>query len=277
LGRKKDKNTKKKDEKEESSNEIDIEEDKNLFQDIFGVSIDEIEEEDESEEKKYEDILEDIDEISLDIEEKENLIPKESISQEPTVEKAIEILSNTSTTPMINEIKIPPPIQIETPKPIPPKISKPTIQTPIKKVNEFIPKQPQINISAPPKVKRIQEKQINEKIPQKVVYPEEIPASKGLSSISQAPGIMKTISFDTVEKKEEVIKPITVVEPKPAFKTANLFIEEQNFEHQDKNKNDLSDIRCANCGKRISKKAEESLKAGWIINCDDCGAQIISH
>ena len=109
------------------------------------------------------------------------------------------------------------------------------------------------------------------------LIPKEIAASKDITTMSQAPGIMKPISFKGTTQPKPKPKTIKVVEPKPAFKSANLFMEEQSYEHQDKDKDDLSDIRCGNCGKRISKKAEESLKAGWIINCDDCGNQIISH
>jgi len=277
LGRKKDKKKKKEEDEEDPTNQINVEEDKNLFQDIFGVSIDEIEEEDESEEEKYDDILEDIDEISLKTEEKEKSTQEVPIIEEPSVSKAVEILTQVPSAPVIQEVKIQPPVVIEKPKSLPPQIKKPNIIIPTKSVVKTIPKTPQFNIPAPPKLKRIQPKPMQSKIVPTKLIPKEIPASKEISTMSQAPGIMKTISFQGVIKKEPKPKTIKVVEPKPAFKTANLFMEEQDFEHQDKDKDDLSDIRCANCGKRISKKAEESLKAGWIINCDDCGGQIISH
>ena len=277
MGRNKDKKKKKEEEKEDPTSQVNVEEDKNLFQDIFGVTIDEIEKEEESEEEKYDDILEDIDEISLDIDEKEVPTLEEPIIEEPSVSKAVEILTRVPSAPIIEETKIPPPVQIVKPKPLPPDIPKPIISIPTKTIVKPIPKQPQFNIPAPPKFKRIQPKPMEPKIVPTELIPKEIPASKDISKMSQSSGIMKTISFQGTVKEEPKPKTIKVVEPKPAFKTANLFMEEQDFEHQDKDKDDVSDIRCANCGKRISKKAEESLKAGWIINCDDCGGQIISH
>ena len=278
MGRKKDKNEKKKEINEEIINQVNVEDDKNLFQDIFGVSIDEIEEEEEeSEEEKYHDILEEIDEIELNIKEKEAAIQENPIQEEPSVSDAVEILTRTPMTPIIKEIKIQPPVQIEKPKPLPPELPRPQISISTKTIVKPIPKVPQFNLQAPPKLKRIQPKPLEPKIVPTEIILEEIPASKDISIMSQSPGVIKTISFQGVTKKEEKPKTIKVIEPKPAFKTANLFMEEQDFEHQEKNKNELSDIRCANCGKRISKKAEESLKAGWIISCDDCGGQIISH
>ena len=284
MGKNKDKK-KQSDNKQEGEEEIiNVEEDKQLFEDIFGVSIDEIKEE-EDEEEKYEDILEDLNEIreKTTIEEKLEVKKIEPIEkfvveppiEDPAIKEAVHVLQQKVVMKPI----------ISLPK-IPPKTTSSKIFEPIKPIAPPPLKTPKINIAPPPKVRKITElpikiiqTEMSHQTETAPIKPKEpvIPPIEKLTHVSGTPGVIKPISFQNTTMEEPINKPVKVIEPQAAFRTAKLFIDENEIQEKNEDKEELSDIRCGNCGTRITKKAEVSLKEGWIINCKACGNQIIHH
>ena len=283
MGKKKDKKKKKQEIQDEKEDIIDIEEDKQLFEDIFGVSIDDIKDEDEDE--KYEDILEDLDEIRevtvVNKQPEVNLIEPIEVSEikdlveDPVINDAVQILQqkivmkpiapprNFDTKINVGEKSISKKI-ISPPPKIKPKIQ--IVQPPkVRKITEFPIKIIQSNVSHLSETSQIEPKKT------------EIPPIKKIAHDSGTPGVIKPISFQNTTVEELPSKPVKVTEPQAAFKTAKLFIDDTEIAEKNENEEELSDIRCGTCGTRITKKAEISLKEGWIINCKACGNQIIHH
>ncbi|NHI92252.1 MAG: hypothetical protein EAX96_07090 [Candidatus Lokiarchaeota archaeon] len=294
MGKKKDKK-KKSIEKEGGEEEtIDTQGDKQLFEDIFGVSIEEIKEE-EDEKEKYDDILEKLDEIreetSLEVQldqsvvEPDENLEYEVVEKDPIVQSAIKVLQKgveIKPIPDIDNLE-----EFKENKDIIPEIKAPTrsVVTPIEEKQK-------INVTPLPQVKKISDFSVktiqsvsskieNDIIIEKValVKPVEIVPTplERIKMVSSAPGVIKPISFNTDGAEEPINKPIKVVEPQPGFKTVKLFIDDEEIKNKNKEKEELSEIRCGNCGVRITKKAELSLKEGWIINCKACGNQIIHN
>ncbi|MHA1799894.1 MAG: hypothetical protein ACTSVY_15715 [Candidatus Helarchaeota archaeon] len=306
MGRKKKKKKESSEEKnvELSENEINVEEDKQLFADIFGVSLDEIEE--ESEDDTYDDILEDLDDIHDEMIEEKKTENLENIGmiEDDVVSQALETLTEKielKSIPGIQEEKVIPltkPILVEAQKPqsVKPSVIKPQVpkHQPIQpQVIKKIVQKPEsvpmsLNIPPPPRVKKFQKpiqaqqdtiinKVQTQEVPIKQKTESKLEKDKITLLPTEAPGVVRPISFGNTDTnlKKTIPKTIKVIEPKSAFKTAELFIEKDEVSVPDEKKKDLSDIRCGNCGKRITKEAEASLKEGWIINCEHCGHQII--